>query len=273
MIRTFVFVFSLMCLLNSYRQSLSCTNITTEVEEKFVYGVSWSFFQLGTITITVEKIISNPDLKKISVDIKSAPIIPFISIDEYNETIINVLKGMTLSYYSIEKQDGKKVEVTYNYQNNNGLTIYRERTVGNKEPFNVDTLLFDKPYLVGSSLIYYIRTKVESGLVTSVPTMLSNNLYDTEISYGSEVEFFEIGEFDEPIRTIPFNVSADWGEKATAGLSGDFSGWLSDDKEAVVITAEMEILLGSIDLELEKWHKPGWIPPVGSINLITEKNN
>jgi hypothetical protein len=268
----FVLGITLIMFLHTYGQPISSARTSTKLEEKFVYGVSWSFFQLGTITITVESILSNPELKKITVDIKSAPFFPFANVDKSNIVLMDILNGMTINYYSIEELDGNKVEVTCHYQRENGLTIYKERNVENKVLIKNDTLSFDKPYLVGSSLMHYIRIIADSGLVTNVPTMLGGNLYNTELKYGGADEFIEIGAFDKPIRTLSFDVSADWDGKATAGLSGDFTGWLSDDDESVVIKAEMKIFLGSIDVELEEWHKPGWNPPTKPIKLLSENN-
>ena len=45
------------------------------------------------------------------------------------------------------------------------------------------------------------------------------------------------------------------------GLTGYFEGWFSNDQQAVPIVAKMEVLIGSITLELEHWKKKGWMPP------------
>jgi hypothetical protein len=270
--KIFVLGLSLMLFINTYGQSFFCRTIPTKLEEKFEYGVSWSFFQLGTITISVERILLKPELKIITVDIRSAPLIPFVNVDEHNVVLMNMKNGFTINYYATEELDGEKIETTCSYNQENSLIIFKERNVESKTLIKSDTLSFDKPYLVGSSLMHYIRLIADSGLVTSVPTMVGGNFYNTELNYGGAVEFTEIGAFDEPIRSFRFDGSAKWDGEATEGLSGDFGGWLSDDNESVVLKAEMEITLGSIDVELEERYKPGWIPPTAQINILSKNN-
>ena len=45
------------------------------------------------------------------------------------------------------------------------------------------------------------------------------------------------------------------------GLTGYFEGWFSDDESAVPIVAKMQVIIGSIKLELKQWKKKGWMPP------------
>jgi hypothetical protein len=259
---------TLMAIVNIYGQSYYSKSTETILEEKFVYGVSWAFFHLGTLTLTVESVIADPELKKITVDIKTASLLPFIDIDEYNEVIMRMRDGMTMNFYGTEELDGEKVEKHCNYYEDENLSVYEERNLESAELISRDTVTYSKPYLIGSSLIHYTRLIADSGLVINVPTMLGGDIYNTKLNFCGPVEYIEIDEFDEPIRTFKYEGSAEWDGKATAGLSGDFTGWLSDDDASVVIRAEMKILLGSVVIELEEWYKPGWTPPT-KIKLLT----
>lgn len=257
--------------LNIYSQYCFDNNTKTFLEEKFTYDVSWLFIHIGTITITTESIEQRPDLKKIIVDIKTASGLPFIDIDEYNVVIMRLSDGMTMYYDVIEKQDGKKVEAKCNFYEKENLAVYEVKDFYNKTLIRKDTLRYNKPYLVGSSLIYYTRLILNPGSVKSVPTMLGGNFYKTILNYCGPVEFIEIDAFESPIRTFKYEGNAEWDGKATAGLSGEFTGWISDDDASVVISAEMKIFLGSIDIELQKWYKPGWKPPTNKSRLFTDK--
>ena len=101
--------------------------------------------------------------------------------------------------------------------------------------------------------------------------LCGGSFYKTTLNYCGPVELVEIDAFDSPIRTFKYEGNAEWDGKATAGLSGEFTGWISDDDASVVISAEMKIILGSIDVELQEWYKPGWRPPTSNFRLITEK--
>jgi hypothetical protein len=259
--RIFVLVIKIMIVSNIYGQSYYNKSTETVLEEQFVYGVSWSFFHLAALTLTVESVIADPDLKKITVDIKTESLLPFIDVDEYNEVVMRMRDGMTMNFYGTEELDGEKIEKYCNYYEDENLSVYEERNFESDELICSDTITYSKPYLIGSSLIHYTRLIADSGLVKNVPTMLGGDIYKTILNFCGPVEYIEIDEFDEPIITFKYEGSAEWDGKATAGLSGDFTGWLSDDDGSVVIRAEMKILLGSVVIELEEWYKPGWIPP------------
>jgi len=269
--KLFVLCIALMLVLNMYGQSNYSKNTNTQLEEKFVYGVSWAFFHLGTITITIERIIRNPELRKITVDVETASLLPFIDIDEHNEVIMRLRDGMTMHYYGIEELDGETVEIQCSYHEEENFSIYEIRNIENSELIKKDTLVYVKPYLIGTSLLHYTRLIADSGEVKILPTLVAGNLYNTTLNFCGPVEYIEIDEFDEPIRTFKYEGSAEWDGKATAGLSGEFTGWLSDDSGSVVIRAELEIFLGSIDIELEEWHKPGWNPPTKT-EFLTRNN-
>ena len=57
----FILGITVMVIVNIYGQFNYSNNTQTLLEEKFEYGVSWAFFHLGTLTLTVEGVISDPD--------------------------------------------------------------------------------------------------------------------------------------------------------------------------------------------------------------------
>jgi hypothetical protein len=97
-----------------------------------------------------------------------------------------------------------------------------------------------------------------------IPTLLGGRFYPTIIDYCGPAEFIDVDAYDKPISSFRYEGSAEWDGKATAGLSGSYTGWLSNDISKVVLRAKMKIFLGSINVELEKCFKPGWIPPTNS---------
>jgi len=267
--KLFILGIALMVVVTIYSQPYSGKNMSTLLEEKFVYDVSWTFFHLGTLTLSVEGFITDPELKKITVEIKTSPFLPFIDIDEYNVVMMRILDGMTMHFYGTEKIDGEMVKKICDYYEKENLSVYEERNYETNKLINADTITYSKPYLIGTSLIHYTRLIADSGLVIIVPTMLGGDIYNTKLNFCGPVEYVEIDEFDEKIRTFRFEGSAEWDGKATAGLSGDFTGWLSDDDGSVVISAEMKIFLGSVVIELKNWNKPGWSPPTKT-KLLTK---
>jgi len=45
------------------------------------------------------------------------------------------------------------------------------------------------------------------------------------------------------------------------GLTGGFSGQFSNDNARIPIIARMNVILGSIKVELKSWKREGWRPP------------
>lgn len=83
----------------------------------------------------------------------------------------------------------------------------------------------------------------------------------TDLQFDGEVEEVEVDACDQPVRTRKFTGFAHWSGGTSVGLTGEFTGWLSDDDASVPMRAEMRTLLGSITLELEQWARDGWVPP------------
>ncbi len=257
---------------NLQAQNTPYLNLKTHVNEKFVYNVSWSFIHLATITLTTESIESYPDLCKVTVEIKTAPHLPFIDIDEYNVAVMRITDGMTIYYHGKEDEDGKEFDITCIYDEERNYSLYTAKDLKTGNIIKRDTVKSKKPYLIGTSLIQYARIIADSGVIRNVPTLLGGKFYPTIINYCGPVENIDIDAWSEPVRAFKYTGYADWKGEATAGLSGKFTGWLSNDNAKVVVYAEMGIFLGSIDVELEKWYKPGWTPPSDKIFFTGNKN-
>ncbi|MBK9096640.1 MAG: DUF3108 domain-containing protein [bacterium] len=267
-----IVLISLLILLgNLSAQNLKLEDAETKLEEKFVYNVGWTFLHIGTITLCTERLISYPELIKITMDVKTASLIPFINIDEHNVAIMRESNGMTYYYYGKENNDGKIVEVVNRFYETENFTLHQVKDCSTGELICKDTIRYNGPYLVGTSLVNYTRIIAAAGLVKTVPTLLGAKFYPTTLNFCGPVEFIETGICDEPVRSFKYTGSAEWEGNATAGLSGDFTGWFSDDSEKVVIYAEMEILLGSIDIELSECNKSGWTPPTSKSLFVQTK--
>lgn len=251
----FLLIFSLSA------QELNIEKEETKLEEKFVYDVSWTFLHIGTITLITERLISDPGMLKITADIKTAPMLPFINIDEHNVALMRANDGMTIYYYGKARRDGKSCETIIKFFESENTVVHELKDLETGKFIRQDTLKYSEPYLVGTTLVNYARHSIDSGLVKTIPTMLEGKFYPTTLEFCGPAKYLEISKYDEPIRCFRYKGFADWEGNATAGVSGEFIGWVSDDEGRVVIFSEMEILIGSIDIELVEWYKPGWVPP------------
>jgi len=92
--------------------------------------------------------------------------------------------------------------------------------------------------------------------------MINGKIEKTVLDFTGPVEWLEVEAFDQPVKTRRYDGFAFWEGGTSAGLSGAFSGWLTEDSAAVTVRAEMQVFMGSVVIELEEYNRPGWLPPV-----------
>jgi hypothetical protein len=93
----------------------------------------------------------------------------------------------------------------------------------------------------------------------SYPTVSNEKLGETLFYPLRTQSNVDIDAWEKPIRVV--ELSGKLKLKGIFGLTGNFKGWFSDDTEAVPITAEMKVILGSVKIELKQWNRKGWNPP------------
>ena len=91
-----------------------------------------------------------------------------------------------------------------------------------------------------------------------VPTIVNDRIEETELDFTAGREYLEIDALNESIRTRRYKCTPGAGSKnaTSAGVSGEFTGWISDDDTSIPVRVEMGVLLGSVRIELEK---PIWV--------------
>jgi hypothetical protein len=240
------------------------SNIVLQDGEELRYKVKWQFFHLGTITVRTERDRSDSTLCKIIMIVESNPNLPFVKVHEYNESLISVSDMMSESYLGVHHNAGGDMEIRYMYDSANKRASYikTDLSTGN---FRVNVTLENvAPYVEGPTLFFYSRWQSGSNRVMWVPTIVNEKIEETELDFTLGQESLKVDAFKEPIRTRKYKCTPGAGSKSatSAGVSGEFFGWMSDDDEAVPIRFEMKILLGSIHVELEQWTRPGWNPPL-----------
>jgi hypothetical protein len=125
-----------------------------------------------------------------------------------------------------------------------------------------DTIEPGTPRFVdGLSIGYMPRLFVRTRQRLDVPTILNGKLGVTTFFFDGRRTTTGIDALDEPVRVV--EVKGTTNAEGIYGMTGDFTGWFSDDAAAVPIKGELKVLIGSITLELVQWKNRGWSPPVG----------
>ncbi len=230
------------------------------VGEELVYRVSYLNITLGTIRTVTEPFteLDGKRVAKVKIYIDSHPKIPFVSLHSIYESWIDT--SVTFSYKFnantlVEDNLWEFDQYTFDYS---ALKLTMEKW-RKKEKLNSTTLSIKKRYNDGSSLLFAARSMLYSGKSYSIPTVIMEQAVSTVVNFTGKKETTEIDAVDYPIRTVYLNGDADW--TGIYGLTGRFEGWFSDDEARVPIRAKMNLYVGSVTIELQKWKRDGWRPP------------
>ena len=232
------------------------------VGEELDYAVRWKFLRLGTITIRTLSDSSSPHHERVRVvmRVESSPRIPFIFLWEYNEAVMDAVRLHSLRYSAIHVLNDKEKRLHHTFHE-------QERTV-TTECLDVSTQEVERHavhdvdwYVEGTSLFFLARDAARRGATVTAPTVVAGSVSDTRLHFAPTTENISIDAWDHPVCVRRFSGEAGWTGATAAGMSGEFTGWVSADEASVVLRAEVTISLGSITIELEKWNRKDWTPP------------
>ncbi|MEJ5350871.1 MAG: DUF3108 domain-containing protein [Melioribacteraceae bacterium] len=152
----------------------------------------------------------------------------------------------------------------YKYDRTNNKLFVEYGRINNKNDrvFNiekVDTVTIKEKTQDGLSLLFFARANVRIGTKMKVPTMINSTKGMTILNFYNKHTEAKIDAVNYPIDVIEFDGKAQF--KGIFGLTGPFKGWFSNDSAQIPIRAKMNVILGSINIELIKWKRDGWMPP------------
>jgi hypothetical protein len=228
--------------------------------EELRYSVKWKFIRLGTITISRIDDGSDPATIRVSMLVESNPSIPFVDIREYNESLIDATTLMTMEYYGDYRNRRNRSETRHIYDYENNAIYHYEWDTGTGRVIHDDTVYNASGFVNGPSLFSYSRARSASGSIIDIPTYVRGEIRNTRIDFTPGIEDISISAWPYPVRVRKYEGTADWEGGTSQGLSGEFTGWISDDFAAIPVRAEMKVVLGSIRIELESWDRPDWTP-------------
>jgi hypothetical protein len=230
-----------------------------DVGEEITYVVKYLAFEIGEIKLIVQKeqIVGNDTVYSAIAYIDSYDEIPFVDLHQIYETkfdskqISNYFKG------SILAEDTTYTKYYFNKSKNNiHILKGRERT---NEVWTDSTIYYDRNYQDGLSLFYFARMRTGQQKKVNVPVFINEKYEKTYINFYNEIEDMDIDAVDYDISCVRLDGETEF--RGIFGLTGYFEGWFSNDQYAVPIVAKMQVLIGSITLELKHWKKKGWMPP------------
>ncbi len=227
--------------------------------EELTYNVRYGFFNLGSVRVrTLQRQGSSPSVTYYSkAFIDSYPKVPFVDLHAIFESVIDTTIYSHL-FVGRTKQDDWWNFSRYTFDATHQRAIIE---VGHKDTVisKRDTMSVAGVYEDGLSLFFFARDRLFAGKQVDVPCIVSEKKVDTHINFDGRRDAVEIDAVDYPIDAVGFEGTAEF--TGIFGLTGDFSGWFSNDEARVPIMAKMKVIIGSVTVELMQWKRPGWTPP------------
>ncbi len=235
-----------------------------QVGEELEYEVSYSFFSLGTIRIQVidKEVRNGRAIYKSLALIDSNPSLSWLvdlHIRFYSEMDEGVFSYSWISDDSTKKEINFR-RFTFDYENNRALLDRGKKLPsGERRVEGADTIAITEQGQDGLSLFFYARENVRQKKQVRVPTLVEKKQEYTHINFINSRTSVEIDAVKYPVEVVEFDGKAEY--VGVFGLTGGFRGWFSNDEASVPILARMNVILGSIRIELAKWNRVGWQPP------------
>lgn len=256
-----VFLISYLAIFNPDSNSSGITQQYSkeiEVGEEIVYVVKYLFIPIGEIKLKVTNLDSDDSIYSTIAYIDSYSGIPFVNLHQIYESKFNrkqipvYFKGTILgddTTYTIYKFDYKKKKIH----------IVKGSKTKN-EIWTDSTAALNREYLDGLSLFYFARMRTGENAAYNTPVFINEKAEKTVFKCYDKSEKISISSVDYPIDCVYLEGETEF--KGIFGLTGGFEGWFSNDNQAVPIYAKLNVIIGSVTVELKKWKKKQWQPPL-----------
>ncbi|MEO8209539.1 MAG: DUF3108 domain-containing protein [bacterium] len=228
--------------------------------EELNYVVYYGFIKLGEVNMKVisKKKENDKTIYISKSSMKSYKGIPFVSLNSIFESEM-VYDGRELYSRRFKAVEYKKdatiiIEYNFNYdsnyvnvrKDNNGKTELNE-----KIKFNANVKFQD-----GLSLFYLARLNSYSADNFLIPVFMNEVETSVKYFFSTKSEDVSISISDNDINCIRCNGIANF--EGIFGLTGEFIGWFSNDDARIPIKSQLNVMIGSITLELDSYKRNGW---------------
>ena len=228
--------------------------------EELYYEVNYSFINIGWAKFTTEKAAGKENYFICRAKLKSNNSLPLIDVDFEFISEIEYSGGKLKPYRFTSNQykDGKKSVEVYDFLYDSlKVNIKRTGYEGNIEiqkTINTSTIFQD-----GLSIFYFARANTNKDRTEYVPVLMQTDTSMMKIDFSTKRTGVEISEVDHEIASVYLEGISYF--TAVFGLTGEFSGWFSNDEARIPLKAKLQVEIGSITLELKSWKHGSWLPP------------
>jgi Protein of unknown function (DUF3108) len=259
MISKILKLFVMVLLLTVSNKTFSQSGVFSDGEE-LIYDVYYSFINIGWAKFNTTRVIGTKNRYMCQAVLKSNEALPFVTVDFNFTSEIEVLDNFVrpVKFISKEFRDGKVSIITYGFNYDSSSAYIKKIGFEGQTEYEERIPLYGV-YQDGLSIFYFARFNFFSNKSVDVPVLINQDSSSIHINFNTAKTDIDIGEVNYDISSVYLDGSTNY--KFVFGLTGDFSGWFTNDAARIPVKAKLKVKIGNVTLELKGWKRQGWNPP------------
>jgi len=225
------------------------------IGQKLQYRVNWMHIHLGTVTFHIGDSLRMHDetVYKIHFDIDSNPTLFFVDIHNHYESYVDARFRPHL-YVSEEHEDEVIKRLRYEFHYEDRVISARKEIRGDSLELLETTIPLQQQVFEGMSLLFYLRNQVHQKKTDELCLIENCELKTLSVENTLERRMMPFKPDDAQIEAYELLGHAKFA--STAGMSGKFRIWVSNDAKRIPVQIELNVFLGKIKMVLDQWHQP-----------------
>lgn len=231
--------------------------------EELTYEASYLFFKIGAVKFQVlgKTVYDSVSAYRLRADIDSYSGIPFVNVHAIYDTYADARTLMCLFTSNSQKEGDGWLYTSCNLRFAKGRGDWKQSKNG--VPTGNVVFSLDKPYTDGLSFFYYLReaSMAADGERTQlrIPIIVDTVRSSVDMTINEKEEPCSISAYKYPIES--YKMSGHINFTGFFGVTGGFTGWMSADSAEIPLKGNVNVILGSIVVQLKNAGRAGWVPP------------
>ena len=230
------------------------------VGEEYTYLVKYAFLNLGEVKTKVfaKEYLDGKTIYKAMAYIDSYEGLPIVDLHQsYESWFDSTLHPVYFQTLLFEETDTSYTK--YFFEEDSLIHVIKGKL--NCSDTILDTTVeVNGRFYDGLSLLYSARFNFDKLDSIALPCYVSEDTSTMVINYYHDKEKISIESVGHTIGCNRLDGESNF--TGVYGLTGYFAGWFSDDEQRVPITADLQVMIGNVKVELIDWKNEQWQPPV-----------
>ncbi len=253
-------IFILVLLLLTGSKTFSQSEVFEDGEE-LSYDVSYSFVNIGTVSFNTKKVQGKDNYFVCSSVMRSNESLPFVYANYEFLSEVEVKNGKVKPYkftaYEYNREGQKSTLITvFNYDSG---YVYTHKVGFTGQQETDKRISTTTQFQDGLSIFYFARYNTNKNESQYVPVVMNVDTSLMKIDFSSKNTDVSVGEIDYDVSSVYLEGFAYF--TAVFGMTGDFSGWFSNDAARIPLKAKLKVKIGNVTLELKSWKRKNWTAP------------